>query len=65
MVKGKPAFLLFDHTKSKAELFLPNEDEGMVFNKTSNGNWSKGDYQLIAWKGYVVQFKEKHIFGGQ
>lgn len=65
MVKGKPAFLLFDNTKSKAELFLPNANTGMVLNKTSNGNWSNGDYKLIAWKGYVVQLKGKPIFGGQ
>ncbi len=64
VTNGKPAFVLFDSTQSKAELFLPGVNEGMVLNKTAEGNWGNGDYKLIAWKGYVVQFKKKAVFGG-
>lgn len=64
MTKGSPAFLLFDDTKSRVELFTPNSNEGLVMSKTSQGNWSNGDYTLIAWKGYVVQYKGIPVFGG-
>lgn len=62
---GDPAYVLFDSTQSKAELFLPGQNKGMILNQTSSGNWRSGDYKLIAWKGYVVQFKSKAIFGGE
>jgi hypothetical protein len=65
MAKGKPAFLLFDNTKSKVELFLPNSNKGIVMDKTNEGNWSNGDYKLIAWKGYVLQEKGIAVFGGE
>ncbi len=64
MIKGKAALLLFDETKTQAELFLPNANEGIVLNKTNEGNWGNGDYILIAWKGYVVQYNGKPIYGG-
>lgn len=65
MAKGSPAYILFNNDKTKAELFIPQMDKGMVLDKTNEGNWSKGDYKLIAWKGYVVQYKGKAIFGGE
>lgn len=65
MVKGDTAYVLFDSTRLKAELFLPGKNEGIVLNKTSEGNWRSGEYKLIAWKGYVVQFKNKAAFGGE
>jgi len=63
--KDEIAYVLLDSTQSKAELFLPKRDEGMLLKKTSNGNWGSGDYKLMAWKGYVVQFKGKAVFGGE
>lgn len=65
MTNSDIAYVLFDSTQSKAELFLPNHNEGLILKKTSEGNWRSGDYKLIAWKGYVVQFKNKAIFGGE
>ena len=65
MTDGKPAFILFDDSNSKAELFLPDANEGLVLEKSSEGNWKNGDYYVIAWKGYVIQYKEKPIFGAQ
>ena len=65
MTSGNPAFIVFDESLSKAELFLPNTNEGLVLEKSSEGNWKNGDYYLIVWKGYVVQYKGKPVFGGQ
>ena len=64
MVKGKPAFLIFNGTKSKAELFLPNSNKGIIIDKTSEGSWSNGNYMLIAWKGYVLQENGQAVYGG-
>ena len=63
MVKGKPAFILIDDAKSMTELFLPNSNKGIAMDKTTEGNWSNGDYKLIAWKGYVLQKNGQAIFG--
>lgn len=64
-INGNPTFLLFNVTKSKAELFLPNSDKGIVLDKTAEGNWSNTYYKLIAWKGYVLQYKGIPVFGGE
>ena len=64
MTSGDAAFIIFDETQSKAELFLPNTNKGLVMLKENEGNWKNGDYYLIAWKGYVIQYKGKPIFGG-
>ncbi|HEA23418.1 MAG TPA: hypothetical protein ENH87_21245 [Pricia antarctica] len=65
MTEGKPAYILFNNANTKAELFLPNEDQGMVLNKTNEGNWTNSSYTLISWKGYVLQKDGLAIFGGQ
>ena len=65
MTSGNPAFILFDESQSKAELFLPNANDGLVLEKTSEGNWQNGDYYLISWKGYVIKYKGQAIFGGE
>jgi len=63
--QGDPAYVLFDKDRKKAELFLPNNDEGILLNKTSEGNWKNNEFLLISWKGYVVQQNGKTVFGGQ
>ena len=65
MVKGSPAYLLFDETKSKAELFFPENDKGTIFEKSNTGNWTHNKYILIAWKGYVLKQNDTPIYGGQ
>ena len=65
MTSGKSAFIIFDDSNTKAELFLPDANEGLVLKKESEGNWKNGDYSLIAWKGYVIQYKGKAVFGGE
>lgn len=64
MTEGKSAFVLFKTDNTKAEIFLPSKDEGMVLTKTNEGNWSNKEYRLISWKGYVLQKNGKAIFGG-
>lgn len=62
---GPVAYVLFSEDTAKAELFLPNEAKSIFLIKTSEGNWDEGDYKLIAWKGYVLQYKGKPAYGGQ
>lgn len=52
------AYLLFNEDQSIAEVFLPNESKGLIMNrKGTEGNytWTDGVYELIVWKGYVLQ----------
>ncbi len=65
MTEGDPAYLLFDGSKTKAELFLPEQDQGILLEKTAPGNWADDDYLLIAWKGYVLKRNDVPIYGGQ
>ncbi|MGJ8591143.1 MAG: hypothetical protein ACSHXF_01270 [Aquaticitalea sp.] len=65
MTEGKPAFILFNDERTKAELFLPNQDNGTVLTKMNEGNWTNKTYTLISWKGYVLQKNGKALFGGQ
>ena len=65
ITEGKSAFVLFNMDHTKAEIFLPTKNDGVVLTKTNQGNWSNADYKLISWKGYVLQKNEKPIFGGQ
>lgn len=62
--KGNVVYVLFDDKKNKVEIFLPFQDKGIILKKTAEGNWSMGEYKLIAWKGYVLQKFGKAIFGG-
>ena len=64
ITSGHKAFALFDESKSKAELFLPNFNHGFVMEKINTGNWEYGEYKLIAWKGYVLQKNGQAIYGG-
>ena len=58
------AFILFNENKSKAEIFLPKNHQGIVLDRINSGNWGNQDYLLISWKGYVLQKKGIPIFGG-
>ena len=52
------AFLIFNDDQSKVEVFLPNKKKGIMFDrKGSEGNytWTDGKYELITWKGYILQ----------
>ncbi len=62
--KGDVAYVLFGDTNKSAEIFFPRKNKGIILTKTDEGNWSNGDYKLIAWKGYVLQKNGIAIFGG-
>ena len=62
--KGNVAYVLFDDTNTSAEVFFPFENKGIILTKIAEGNWTNGDYKLIAWKGYVIQKNGKAIYGG-
>lgn len=62
---NKPkAFVLFNDDKTKAEIFLPDNNKGITLEKSNNGNWSNSEYTLIAWKGLVLQKNGKAVYGG-
>lgn len=65
IAEGNPAYVIFDKDRTKAELFLPNKNKGIVLLKTNQGNWSNQEFILISWKGYVVQLNGKAVFGGE
>ncbi len=62
--EGKQAYVYFSSDNSKAEVFLPNSNNGIVLEKKGEGNWVSGNYILMAWKGYVLQDKGVAVYGG-
>lgn len=63
-INGNVAYILFNSDNSKAEVFLPKSDKGIVLIKSKEGNWVFENYTLISWKGYVLQKKGIAIYGG-
>lgn len=61
---GDSAYVLFSSDNSKAEIFLPQSNKGIVLKKSNEGNWTFQNYKLIAWKGYVLQEKGVPLYGG-
>lgn len=61
---GNSAYISFNSDNSKAEIFIPNSNKGIVLKKLKQGNWTYKDYKLISWKGYVLQEKGIAIYGG-
>ena len=58
------AYVVFEG--NKAELFLDTQKESIILERKSEGDsWTKGDYQLIPWKGYVLKKNGKIIYTGQ
>ena len=62
--EGKSAYVVFSEDITKAEVFLPSNNEGIILEKSNEGNWSNNEYKLISWKGYVLQKDGKAVFGG-
>lgn len=63
-IDSDPAYILFNSDNSKAEIFLPKSNKGIVLKKSKQGNWTFENYILISWKGYVLQEKGVAIYGG-
>jgi len=58
------AYLMFDDSGDKVEVFLPDE-ESIILTRSAEGKpWTAGDYQLIPWKGYVLKKAGKSLFAG-
>jgi hypothetical protein len=58
-------YVLFDEKKDNAELFLPNQNESVVLKKAGDGQpWTNGEWQLIAWKGFVLKKDGKILYAG-
>lgn len=58
------AYVIFEG--NKAELFLDTQKESILLERKSEGDsWTKGDYQLIPWKGYVLKKAGKIIYTGE
>jgi len=50
------AYVLFNEDASMAEVFLPNDTTSIVLTRSAEGKpWVYKDWQLIAWKGYVLK----------
>jgi hypothetical protein len=50
------AYVLFNEDASMVEVFLPNETTSIVLTRSTEGKpWVYKDWQLIAWKGYVLK----------
>lgn len=65
MAEGESSYLLFNSDKTIVELFLPTNNEGIILQKSNEGNWVNKNYKLISWKSYVLQKDGKAIFGGE
>jgi hypothetical protein len=58
------AYVLFDETGDKAEVFMPDEKSIILTRKSEGSPWIFEDYQLIPWKGYVFKKADKILFTG-
>lgn len=62
------AFLLFNDDQSKAELFLPDQQNTLILDRTGeegNYRWKNDSLELSAWKGYVLKRKGKIVYHGE
>nr|WP_199001033.1 hypothetical protein [Flavobacterium sp. ASV13] len=58
------AYVIFEG--NKAELFLDTQKEPILLERKSEGDsWTKDDYQLIPWKGYVLKKAGEIIYTGE
>ncbi|WDF64893.1 hypothetical protein [Flavobacterium sp. KACC 22763] len=58
------SYVIFDG--NKAELFLDTQKESIILERKSEGDsWVNGDWQLIAWKGYVLKKGGKILYTGE
>ena len=49
-------YVLFNEDASQAEVFLPKDTSSIVLTRSAEGKpWVYKDWQLIAWKGYVLK----------
>jgi hypothetical protein len=62
------AYIIFSNDQSKAELFIPGEEESKVLEKTGEEgahSWVLGEWKLFPWKGYALQRGETLLYAGE
>lgn len=64
-IDGIAAYLIFSSDNTKAEIFLPKSNTGIVLEKSGEGNWVSKNFTLSAWKGYVLLENGVAIYAGQ
>ncbi len=66
--EGLAAYVVFDKTGARAEVFLPGEKSPLLLEPSGiEGEqvWAAGDYRLIPWKGYVLKKNGQAIYAGE
>lgn len=58
------AYVLFNESADKAELFLPDEKSFILTRSAEGKPWIYDDYQLISKKGYVLTKAGVTLFSG-
>lgn len=59
------AYLLFDESGNKSELFLPNVEGSIILERSEkNKPWINGDWQLIPLNGYQLKKAGKLVYSG-
>ncbi len=52
------AFVIFDEPSNRAELFVVDEKKPVMLVRKAEGEpYVSGNWELIAWKGYVIRYK--------
>lgn len=60
----KSAYVLFNEDASQAEVFLPNASSVILTRSAEGRPWVYQDWQLIAWKGYVLKKGGENKYSG-
>ena len=59
------AYLILSDDTFEAEVFLPSQEESVIFLRTEEGQpWIYQDWQLIANEGYVLKKNDEILFAG-
>ena len=59
------AYLILSEDTFEAEVFLPSQEESVIFLRTEEGQpWIYQDWQLIADEGYVLKKNEEILYSG-
>jgi len=59
------AYLILSDDAFEAEVFLPSEEESVMFLRTEEGQpWIYQDWQLVANEGYVLTKNDEVLFAG-
>lgn len=57
------AFVVFEENGNRAELFVMSEETPIILTRKAEGElYRGGDWELFAWKGYVLRYKGENRF---